>query len=1225
MAKTDDNDVFVVKDDGYIYYLESGKQAFRKLNTKRLVFESVQYVCVDSSHTLWIFSSNGDVRSYAIKKTKADLQLVEKRLFHPQGSLIQVSGDRDQVYLIDHTYALYEYDLLTQNKYHIADLEEEIAKRGSVSSIVKQRDNYFIGFKHSGVICLKYLPDQKSKYGVHSIGVEAGVFCLMKDRFQDIIWIGTDGKGLIMCFPDRFSIHSTLLDTPTFQINSPVRAMFLDDKQTLWLGTKGDGILRLLHYTPGSTQVQEIDRLESTNSTLSDNSVYCFSPSRWNRLWIGTERGLNYFSYKENKMKEFLVTAGGKLVRYVHSICELNDSTLWVATVGEGVIKISLNISGKEPRISSTKRFVVDNGRRASNYFFVSYCENDSIIWLGNRGYGAYKLNTNEETLTPFRFDKTISNQTVNDVFSILVDEKGCWFGTSFGLTRMTSANNYHVFNEADGFPNNTIHSILKDRSQNLWLSTNQGVVMFNTVTNTVAYNRQNNMDVTEFSDGAFFKDALTGTLFFGGTNGFITIEENDFDPVEFTPRLYYNRLSIFGKECNIYDFLKEDKGKKVIELDYSRNFFNLSFVVLDYINGPNYTYSYQIEGLSDQWIENGFSSTAVFSNLSPGEYTLLVKWRSNITGEESNPQALTIRINPPWYMTQLAYFIYSLVIISLMMGCIYLIIRYYRRKRDAIIEKMNRQQRDELYESKLRFFTNITHEFCTPLTLISGPCEKVLSYSGADGFVRKYTEMIQHNARKLNDLIVELIEFRRLETGHKVLNIQEVAVGKQTLSTAQSFSVWAESRAIDYQLNVDESIHWNTDSSCLSKIVNNLISNAFKYTPDNGTIGVDLSIADEQLFLRVSNTGKGIKEADLTRVFDRYKILDNFEVQHKNGISPRNGLGLAICHSMVHQLNGEIIVSSTPNEITTFEVRLPEITVSGDTHPDRSEVLTSAATLPEEQSLPITIVPEKLDKSRQTILVIDDDPSMLWFVSEIFTGAYNVISLSSAEEALKLLSVQLPHLIISDVMMPGMDGMSFATTLKADKLLGRIPLILLSALNNIEEQAKGIESGAEAYITKPFNVNYLEKVVERLLQRDEELKEYYSSVLSAFELNDGHFLHKEDKSFFDAMMKKIDDHIDDADLSVETLSSAMGYSTRQFYRKLKVITDNTPAEIIREYRLTIVERLLLTTQLTVEEIMDKTGFSNRGTFYKVFSQKFGIPPRQYKEEKRKDAIETDR
>ena len=813
-----------------------------------------------------------------------------------------------------------------------------------------------------------------------------------------------------------------------------------------------------------------------------------------------------------------------------------------------------------------------------------------------------------------------MKNQTVNDIFAIHKNDEGYWFGTSFGLTRLYQGE-YRVYNETDGFPNNTIHGILEGRDNNLWLSTNQGMVRFNVRENTVqTYRQQGDLEVIEFSDGAFFKDQQTGTLFFGGTNGFITITENDHMSEEYMPPLHFNRLSIFGKECNIYDFLQGPKQETLV-LDYSQNFFNLSFLAVDYINGNNYTYSYKIDGLSDSWIENGLSTVAVFSNLSPGEYTLLVKYRSNITGQESEPFSLLIRIIPPWYMTIWAYAFYFLLFILLILESVWMIIRHYRRKRNVMIEQMNRQQREELYESKLRFFTNITHEFCTPLTLINGPCEKILSYSRVDGYVRKYATMIQQNALKLNALILELIEFRRLETGNKVLKIKPVPVTEQIRTIAESFGELAESRKLNYRLQIENGVYWNTDISCLSKIVNNLISNAFKYTPENGTITVMQTVENDRLCIRVSNTGKGIKAADLTKIFDRYKILDNFEVQNKDGIAPRNGLGLAICHSMVNLLNGQIHVSSTPNEITTFEVLLPTMEVTVDNEDEK--VVEELPPVPDERSVELRNSSTEYDKNKQTIMIIDDDPSMLWFVTEIFVGPYNVVPLSSAEEALKQLSIQLPDLIISDVMMPGMDGMSFAKKIKSDKLLSRIPLILLSALNNIDEQTRGIESGAEAYITKPFNVEYLEKVVRRLLQREEDLKEYYSSVLSAFELDDGHFLHKEDKSFFEKMMQIIDSHIQDTELSVELLSNSLGYSTRQFYRKLKNITDKTPADIIREYRLTIVERLLLTTQLSIEEIMDKTGFSNRGTFYKAFAQRFEMTPKQYRKIKAKDVQES--
>lgn len=1216
MDKSPDGDYFIIKDDGYIYYYYPGAKDFQRLNVEKIDFEKVQQLKIDSSGILWVFSSGNGNRSYMIEKNGDQVSLIPCNYFNHPEPILWAFVEDGMLYFIDNTYSLYECELRNRRIYYVADLEEEIHHRGEVSSIIKQKNDFFIGFKNSGLIRLEYLSNSKSKYAIHPINIQSGIFCLMKDRFQDIIWVGTDGQGIYMCFTNEFSIQNVLLNAPEYRVNNPVRSLFLDQEKSLWVGTKGDGILKMKNFNQDGKITSQVERFSTANSSLAHNSIYSFATSRWDRLWIGTENGLNYYSYPEKKIKEFPVLADDKTVKYVHSILETNDSTLWVATVGEGIVKIILDPSSYGLKVKSAKRFVLDGGKRASNYFFVSFQENDSTIWFGNRGYGAYKMNTHTCQLTPCRIDDVVKNQMVNDIFAIYKNDQGYWFGTSFGLARLHRGE-YRVYNQMDGFPNNTIHGILEGRDNNLWLSTNQGMVRFKVRDNTVqTYRQQSGLEVTEFSDGAFFKDQYTGTLFFGGTNGFITISENEHTSEEYMPALHFNRLSIFGKEYNIYDFLKGDKQETLV-LDYSQNFFNLSFLAVDHINGNNYTYSYKIDELSDSWIDNGLSTRAVFSNLSPGEYTLLVKYRSNITGKESRPYSLIIRITPPWYMTIYAYVVYFILFSAFAAGCIWLVVNRYRMKRNVMIEQMNRQQREELYESKLRFFTNITHEFCTPLTLISGPCEKILSYNKVDGYIHKYASMIQQNALKLNALILELIEFRRLETGHKQLNIRHIPVTEQVRTIAESFGELVESRSINYRLQLEEGVNWNTDISCLSKIVSNLISNAFKYTPERGSIAIELFANEEQLYFRISNTGKGIEKADLTKIFDRYKILDNFEVQNKNGISPRNGLGLAICHSMVTLLNGQIHVSSIPNEVTTFEVILPMLEVTAEVE---EEKLAEEPVLPsDEQIIELQNTSTEYDKNKQTIMIIDDDPSMLWFVTEIFVGKYNVVPLYSADEALKQLTLQLPDLIISDVMMPGMDGMSFAKKLKSDKQLSRIPLILLSALNNIDEQTRGIESGAEAYITKPFNVEYLEKVVKRLMQREEDLKEYYSSVLSAFELNDGHFLHKEDKAFFEKMMQNIDSHIQDSELSVELLSNSLGYSTRQFYRRLKNITDKTPADIIREYRLTIVERLLLTTQLSIEEIMNKTGFTNRGTFYKVFAQKFEMTPKQYRNKKKKD------
>lgn len=1220
MAKSRDNDLFIVKDDGYIYYYQPEKQLFQKLEVPQIAFGHVLSTIIDKNNILWVFTSNNDTRSYQIIKNKEEIALTPNNLFKHSEQLLWAFAEEDLVYFIDKTYSLYEYDFGNQQQYFIADLKAEVETRGEVSSIIKQQNDYYIGFKSSGLIVLKYMSDQKIKYQMQDTEIHSGIFCLMKDKYQDIVWIGTDGQGVYMYFNDAFSITNTLLDTPVYQINNPVRTVYYDEEQTLWIGTKGGGILRIRNYSPETNAAVSFDRISISNSTLTDNTVYCFAPGSANRLWIGTENGLNYYSYQNKQLKAFTVIADGKKVKYVHSINELNDTTLWVSTVGEGIVKVILDKAGSSPSVKSATRIVLDDGRMASNYFFTSFQENDSILWFGNRGYGAYRLNVETEQLTPYRFDNVVNSQTANDIFAIYKNEKGYWLGTSSGLLHFNEDYS-HYHDRADLFSNNTVHGILEDQQNNLWISTNQGLVRFNPKTNTgQTYDRENGLEVTEFSDGAFYKDSRTETLFFGGTNGFVTVKPNAYIMADYMPQINLKGLSIFGKEYNIHDFLHDKKGKKILQLDYSRNFFCIDFMAIDYINGNNYSYSYKLDEVSSQWIESGTSASAIFSNLAPGQYTLLVKYKNNMNGKECEPQKLLIQITPPWYLSNWAYILYFILIALFCILAVYRIVHQYRRKQHRMIEKLNREKKEEVYESKLRFFTNITHEFCTPLTLIYGPCEKILAYPQSDSYIRKYGKMIQQNTEKLNGLILELLEFRRLETGHKVLSIQRLSVSDKLQNIAESFCELAENKNLNYRLDIEPDIEWNTDISCFSKIVNNLISNAFKYTPEEGNITIGLKVENQLLTLNISNSGKGIAKENLAKIFDRYKILDSFEMNGKNS---RNGLGLAICKNMVTLLNGEINVSSIQNEITIFTVTLPELSPTAQEAETPQKVYATGPLNTNTEPMELEQTTVNFDTSKHTVMIIDDDPSMLWFVSEIFVDKYNVLSFNNAAEALASLELKQPDLIISDVMMPEIDGLSFAQKIKQNKLWSHIPLILLSALHHEDDQVKGIEAGAEVYVTKPFNVKYLEKVVYRLIKRESDLKEYYSSIFSSFKVENGNCIHKEDQEFLDKVIETIEKNITNPDLSVELLSSDLGYSTRQFYRKLKPITDKSPADIIKEYRLTMAERLLLTKNYTIEEIMDKTGFNNRGTFYKLFSQRFGMPPRQYREQQ-KDSVKKE-
>lgn len=1215
LATSPQGDVFAITEDNSIYYLKKGEDSFIKYPLENSYLSTLKAV-VDDNNILWIFTNDGNSKSYYIEKKGKEVNLKSANLFEHDKKLSFCFNEGNSVYFVDESHILYEYDLLAKKKYYIYDLEKEINDNGEISAIIKHNNDYYIGFKTNGLLHLKNIPDQKNNYSVSQIDIKSGIFCLIKDKFQDIIWVGTDGQGVYMYYIDAYSIKSTIFNTLSYPINKPVRSLFVDKDKSLWIGTKGDGIVKIPNYDPNKDiKDSKKEHILSTNSNLNDNSVFAFAKSSRNILWIGSDEGINYYSYKENRIKKVEITAEDRRIKYVHAICEANDSTLWIATVGEGIIKASIGGTKDAPTINRTRRITVNNGETSYNYFFTIYKEDDSTIWFGNRGYGLFKMNSTTDQYETFQFDKDYTNQTLNDIFSIAKNDKGYWFGTSFGLIRLADGKE-QIYNESNGFPNNTIHGILEDDDNNLWLSTNQGIVKFNTIEKTFqTYKQQNELDVIEFSDGAYYKDETSGTLYFGGVNGFITINKNEFTEKEYTPPIFFDNLSIFGKSYNISDFLVQDKDSEILELDYSQNFFSISFTAIDYINGSNYEYYYKLDQLSPNWIENGNSNTISFTSISPGQYTLSVKYKNRITGKESPVYSLTIKITPPWYRTDIAYFIYSILILSLIFFSIRLSLKWVKMKKDTIIAQLNEQQKEEIYESKLRFFTNITHELCTPLTLIYGPCEKIISHRNTDSHIQKYASLIQRNVEKLNTLIQELIEFRRLDSGNRPLEIKEMPISETTKSIADLFLEIAENKDIDYQMNIPSGIYWNCDSNSFVRIITNLLSNAFKYTPQNGFVTIDLQIEKETLVFSITNTGKGIREDNLLTIFDRYKVLDDFEKRGQDGLFSRNGLGLAICHSLVKLLNGEIQVKSTPNETTQFKVLLPKLNTN------TNEETISIEPLKLFIDIPITFEQKEHhhDKNKPSVVIVDDDTEMLWFISEIFEGKYNIVTLNSSEGLLDYLKQDQPELIILDLVLPDIDGISLIKTIKSDKFLVHIPIIILSAKNDPEMQVKGIEAGAEMFITKPFNIEYLEKVVARFLQRDENLKEYYNSAFSSFDLKDGRLIHKDEKALFEKIMKIIDENISNPDLSVEFLSSSLGVSTRHLYRKLKNITDKTPSDIIKEYRLKIVERLLVTSNMSIEEIIYKVGFNNRGNFFRMFSQKYGITPKNYREQRAED------
>lgn len=1222
IEKDKKNTVYIISQNSCIYYYHRNSDSFKTITVPGLVYNQIMGFTISTDDVIHIFMQDGKNVSLTInRKGNGEVSLTKNNSFDHTSKLLYCFHEKespDIIYFVDETYTLYEYNFLTQKKYYISKLEKEIKSRGIISSIIKLHDDFFIGFKTNGVLKLEGISDDTNKYRVEDIGIKSGIFCLTKDRYQDVVWIGTDGHGVYMLSNNIYIMRSYPLSNFTPRMDKPVRALFMDQNRDLWVGTKGDGIAKINNF--------EIDKdfsslnteyITTTNSKLADNSIYAFEKSKHNILWVGTELGLNYYSYESKEIKRLDFIADGQDVKFIHGICELNDSILWIATVGTGIVKARLKWSGNIPSVEFANRIMINDGTSFCNYFFTIYNDStNSTLWFGNRGYGAFYLESENLQLNNENFYNLCENQTINDIYAINSDShNNLWFGTSYGLLKETVRGERKLFNEKDGLPNNTIHTILTDAKDNLWLSTNQGIVRFNIDKETFhLYNKHNGVQIIEFSDGAAFKDNMTDHLYFGGINGFVVVAETDIVQQDFLPPIYFGDLMIYGSKGNYHDYIVDKDGSNVLSLSYNQNFFSLSFTALDYINGYDYNYYYQLEGLSKQWVDNGASNYASFTSIPPGEYILHVKYKNKLTGMESSEYSLIIKISPPWYMSWWAYLLYFI----LFLVCIVYVIKtmYIRndRKKKSAIRKLQQQHQEEVYESKLSFFTNIAHEFCTPLTLIYGPCNNILTYLGTDNYIKKNILLIQRNAERMNDLIQNLIEFRRIETGNSLPIIEKVDVTMLTKELSESFYNLSESKKIIFKRNIQYPLHWNLDRNFLYTIVTNLISNAFKYTNKDGSISLDIHEENKELCIIVTNSGKGISDQDLNRIFDRYMILDNFENQDKIKGSSRNGLGLAISYNMVKLLDGTIGVESIIDENTRFTVKIPqkevvqvtEASKFGNIIHEKKPVIEYEAMIRPDQ--------HQLDPTKMTILVIDDDSEILWLICEIFKTEYNVIPITNPMLVEGLLQEMSPDIIISDIMMPQVDGISLTENIKANKRTAHIPIILISAKHSTEEQIRGLATGAQMYIAKPFDPNYLKTSVKSLLSQDEALKDYLDSPMSAFVLNKGKLTHKGNIEFLQNILSIINQNIHNPKLSSQFIAAELNISPRHMYRKLAEIDCDSPAEMIKESRMHIAHKYLLNSQMTIDEIVYKSGFTNRATFFRLFSQKYGCTPKEYRD-----------
>ncbi|WP_278630466.1 hybrid sensor histidine kinase/response regulator transcription factor [Parabacteroides goldsteinii] len=1203
----------VVSRKNFISCHTSRTASFQDIYTRDITPETARLLFVGEQGRFYLLSSDGVLKQLIPDYSKLPLTIKTKENKIHDKPIEQAFYEEDVLYYVDADNKLYRYRTEGNKETYLSDLSGWMEKYGKVARVVSFQSKLYLVFRNG----LLLDPDKPEE----AIDLNIGVFSMFKDKKQQILWIGTDGQGLRMLYDKYERFDGLALEDLPFVMLNPVRSVYTDEDKTLWFGTKGDGFVRIKEYDSYAKGEIPLDRIAryTTADGLSNNRVYCFFKSLYHPLvWIGTDGpGLSYYSYEDEKVHT-LPSKIDTRIRYVHSICEINDSTLWMATTGDGLIEVVLERDKSGLTVKYLQSYLLEKDGKICNEFYSMYYDGKSTLYLGSRGgYGMARF----DLLTrqyDFMSMNNSANQAIGDVLSLCYSSDSTFYlGASSGMTRMkcdqAGTCEFWQYDRSDGISNDMIHGILEDKDKCIWLSSNKGLTKYNPHNNFFHNYGSQELMVTEFSDDAYWKCPYTGRLFFGGVDGLVWIDPQNDRQESYSPDLHFFELKMGDETISLYDYADANPGPVTIPPDVST--FTISFVATDYIHGDNYEYSYLLQDYNTAWTELQKSNEISFTKLPYGNYTLKVRYKNDVYDSNAREYLLPLKILPPWYLSTWAIAVYIFLAILFAGVLVYWINRRIAEKQQQVARKIHEEQKEKLYEAKLNFFANITHGLCTPLTLINGVGDYIQTYAEntSDNKLKRYIRILRDNVASLNELIQEILDFRKIEeAGLNYFSIRRISVPDIIRRQYESFTPIAEQNGIKFVLSLPDQLYWNTDPTGLKKILVNLISNAFKYSDEAGEIRISATTENESLIIRVYNSGKGISETDLKTIFDRYRILGDLEGNNYTQTTSRNGLGLFICHSIVQSLHGTIEVKSEEGRFAEFIVRLPHLEAEEEEaepeneEPETVPVLSSPI---DETGLPGIVSPE----NKPCVLVVDDHKDIVWLIKESLSEAYTIVEAYGVEEAIRLMEKQTPALIITDIMMPEIDGMELISRVKSDKFTRHIPLIVVSARISEHDQAEGLDLGADAYLTKPFSAVVLRSVVNRLMTSKKELKDYYYSPESAYEQSGGQLIHQEDKEFMDAVTAIIRENLDKETLRLELIAEKMGMNTRSLYRRFKKISPLTPSDFIKDYRFNYAAQLLVTTNLSVQEIIYKVGISNRSYFYREFAAKYNQTPTEYR------------
>ena len=1030
------------------------------------------------------------------------------------------------------------------------------------------------------------------------------VYSIFRDR-EGGVWLGTFFGGANYFQEDGSEFELYYATGESKSLSGSAVSSFLEDKPGyFWIGTEDGG----LNYFNSADRTFKHYPFEARQQSLSYHNIHTLFKDKEGNIWMGTfTGGLNIYHPKTGKMSQYQNDPNNpKSIsnNSIYSIFKDSEGNILVGTVK------GLNRYNKE-----TDDFTrIQEMGLAVNCIYSIYEDGAHNMWFGT--YDSGIIGYSKETNKWFRYyadgkDGSISS---NKVISMLDDHQGnLWIGTDGGgLNKLDlRTRKFSVFDSRSAIRANVIYGILQDNQQTLWMSTNDGLYSFNPSNNNLKhYTNWDYLQSRQFNYSAAYK-ASDGKLFFGGIKGFNAFYPDSITTSNIKTRVAFTDFQLFNKTVDVSDQnspLNSPIGyAEHVEVEFKQTVISFEYAALSYTSPRKILYAYKLDGFDKSWNYVGDQRKATFTNLPPGNYTFQVKASTDEHNWDVPISSIKLTVRPPFYRTYLAYAIYLLFAIASFIFIKRYLANKVRKKNEIRLERLKVEKEKEFYNQKIEFFTAMAHEVRTPLSLITAPLEKLLEIKKWEPEVQKQLNLMDENSNRLLTLVNQLLDFRRIESDIYEIHKEEVDLVFLIQSIYSRFSAIQYQRGLKFSLNTKVSkLLIQADPEALTKIFNNLIINAFKFTRTKVKISVEEPFEDEnkQQFFRVKveDDGIGIPISEIGNIYTKFFKITSGSHQYTN--LGGTGIGLALAKSLTEKHGGKLEVESTENVNTVFSVIIPF------QETDNKSLQTSA----EELASIIQNNSEEDSVDRLCVMVVEDDSSLMEFYNDsLYHEGYKVITANSGIEALDLLKNQNVDLILSDLMMPYMDGLQLCKEVKSNIDYSHIPLILLTARANSEAEIAGIENGADAYITKPFKWKHVTAVIKNLTDAQIRLKDKFAN--QPFIPADSLTSNTKDKKFLEKITEIIESRIMDPQLSVEELSKEVAMSRSSLHKKLKSLTGHVPIEFIRLVRLKHAAKFLLTNDYNISEIGFMVGFNSHSYFSKCFFNQFKLKPSEFLEQ----------